>query len=96
MIVNNLLINVYTLCLSGRHCCLWCHIRTNDMQVPRKTRGPSRERSLDTLAHDHQQYLAAGGNIRNAKDFNNVIGPYFFEIPLNQVYYTLPNAKVQG
>ena len=96
MIVNIILRNAYTLCLSGRHSCLWCHIRTDDMKVPRKTRGPSQERSLDTLAHDYQQYLAAGGDIRKAKDFNNVIGPYVFEIPLNQVRYMLPNAKVRG
>jgi hypothetical protein len=59
------------------------------MKVPKKIRGLSRERSLDTLVHDYQQYLASGGDIRNAKDFNNVIGPYFFEIPLEQVQILL-------
>ena len=44
-------------------------------------------------ANNYHQYLAAGVDIRNAKDFNTVIGPYFFEIPLNQVCYMLPNAK---
>ena len=74
------------LCVSGRHSCLWCHICTDQMKIPKNIRGLQRERSLDTLAYDYQQFLAAGGDIRNAKKHNNVIGPYFFDIPLDQVH----------
>ncbi len=29
--------------------------------------------------------MADGGDLQKAKEFNNVISPYFFEIPLDQV-----------
>ena len=44
-----------------------------------------------TLEEDYRQFMAAGGDIRNAKNHNNVIAPYFFEVPLDQVntnYFT--------
>ena len=55
------------------------------MKLPQSVRGVSRERSLDTLEYDYQQFMASGGDIRKAKDYHNVIGPYFFQVPLDQV-----------
>ena len=73
----------------GRHCCLWCHIKSDQLKVAKHIRGTCRERSLATLDEDYSQFMAAGGDIRNAKDHNNVIAPYFFEVPLDQVNYQL-------
>uniref|UniRef100_A0A1X7V868 Uncharacterized protein n=1 Tax=Amphimedon queenslandica TaxID=400682 RepID=A0A1X7V868_AMPQE len=42
-------------------------------------------RTLDKLTARHTAFLEAGGNIKNAKHFCNVIGQYFFDIPLTQV-----------
>jgi len=37
------------------------------------------------LKEDHEAFVAAGGDLQKAKEYNNVIAPYFFEIPLDQV-----------
>ena len=31
--------------------------------------------------------MANGGNIKTAKNYNNVICPFYFDIPLDQVQY---------
>lgn len=59
------------------------------MILPKAVRGCSEARSLISLRNDHNQFLAAGGNIQNAKYFHNVISPYFLEIPLEQVIATI-------
>ena len=56
------------------------------MKTPKSIRGPSTERTLETLKKDYEGLVAAGGNIQLAKKYHNVIHPYFFEIPLDQVY----------
>ena len=38
-----------------------------------------------TLQDDYSAFMAAGGDMRRAKNFNNITAPYFFEIPLDQV-----------
>ncbi len=42
-------------------------------------------RSLDTLTEDLRRFTDAGANLENAKLYNNVIAPPFFDIPLDQV-----------
>ena len=69
----------------GRHNCLWCEVRSNELKIPLSIHDPSTQRSLQTLQVDYTGFVAAGGNIRQVKDHHNVIHPYFFEIPLNQV-----------
>ena len=56
------------------------------MGIPADARRESQLRSLQTLQDDYGAFMAAGGDIRRAKHFNNVIAPYFLEIPLDQVY----------
>ncbi len=51
----------------------------------RKSRGRSPARSLASLQADLQRFRAAGGNIKNAKLYNNVISD-LFNIPISQVY----------
>ena len=72
-------------CILGRHNCLWCEIRADKLKIPRSERGLSKKRSLATLENDYAGFMAAGGDIRQAKNHNNVINPYLFAIPLNQV-----------
>ena len=42
-------------------------------------------RTLDTLAKDHKKFLAAGGNVKQVKEYHNVLQEPFFEIPIDQV-----------
>ncbi len=70
----------------GRHCCLWCIIRSADLKVPLCVRGHSPLRSLQTLMEDHKKFVDAGADLKKAKEFNNVIGKAFFPIPLEKVY----------
>ena len=72
----------------GKHSCLWCEISSNQLKIPCGERPPSQLRSLQSLRRDYDGFVGAGGDVRHAKDFNNVIQPYFFEIPLNQVMTT--------
>ncbi len=52
------------------------------------TREPSLPRSLQTLNQDHTRFLEDGqGNLKKAKEFNNVIGTPFFNIPIDHVRY---------
>ena len=72
---------------AGRHPCLWCTIRVDQLKQPRHARGKLPPRTLDSLQADYLQFATTGkGDIRKAKEFNNVIGPVFFNVPLSQVH----------
>ena len=74
-----------TLMYAGRHCCLWCHIESSALQSPPHIHGAVTPRTDATLASDLQDFQRNGSNIKNAKNFNNVIRKPFFPIPLTQV-----------
>ena len=68
---------------SGRHCCLWCLARSDQLKNP-----PSSFtlRMTDTIISDHHRFVAAGANLKRAKEFNNSIDePFFRELPIDQV-----------
>ncbi len=69
----------------GRHCCLWCDVTYTDLQKPKAARGTSQKRTLESLKEAHDEFVAAGSNIKNAKFFKNVIDEAFFDIPVNHV-----------
>ena len=70
----------------GRHPCLWCTIRGDEMKVPRDQRSTPSQRSLNSLEADYLQFQANGkGDIRKVKDYNNVMERPFFNIPITQV-----------
>lgn len=69
----------------GRHNCLWCTIRSSDLKTPLQVRGRSPARSLESLRSDHQKFVNAGSQLKQAKEFNNAIHEPFFDIPLDQV-----------
>ena len=74
------------LCSIGRHCCLWCHIRSDQLKLQPASRGPIQPRSTHSIVSDHDRFMAAGGNIKNAKSFNNCISrPFFPQLYLSQV-----------
>ena len=85
-------------CISGRHCCLWCHIASADLRIPLSVRGRLPERTLATLQRDHSNFMADGGDITKAKFFNNAIAPVLLDIPLDRVqaalYKTWLNTNV--
>ena len=80
-------------CTIGRHCCLFCQIDSKSLSIPRQEQGTHRDRTLQTLQDDFSGFTKAGGNIKKAKMFNNVISPYFFDIPIDQV--KIPICLVQ-
>ena len=45
----------------GRHCCLWCTIRGDQLKVPLSQRGRLPQRSLESLKHDHQRFMMLEG-----------------------------------
>ena len=80
------------LCTAGRHCCLWCHIKSSDLKIPLSDRGRSPDRTLQNLKSDNHKFLLTGGNIKNAKHFNNVIDKAMFDIPLTQVSHQIAKS----
>ena len=56
-------------------------------QLPIASRPACAKRTLETLKRDYAKFRANGGNIRHAKNFNNVIGEAMFDIPLDQVCF---------
>ena len=84
----------------GRHCCLCCKIPKDEMKIARNSRGESEKRTLDSLKEDFESFSLSGGDIKNAKHYNNVIAKYLFDIPLDQVikyeesFYNLISGSV--
>ena len=70
----------------GRHCCLWCDIRSDQLKIPRADRQRLKKRTLESLKSDHDDFLKAGGDLKKAKLYNNAISQHFFDIPLTQVH----------
>lgn len=71
----------------GRHCCLWCDIKKDNLKcAPTDRDDDPTLRSLESLEKDHSDFMSVGkGDLRKAKEHNNVIGKAFFNIPLGQV-----------
>jgi CRISPR/Cas system-associated protein Cas10 (large subunit of type III CRISPR-Cas system) len=70
---------------SGRHRCLWCEIPSDALKTPREERGRHTARTLERIKSDYSEFLSSGGNVKNAKKFNNVMGEHFMEVALDQV-----------
>ncbi len=75
----------------GRHRCLWCLIGSDTLKIPRQDRGRHTLRTLPGITEDLNRFLASGGNIKNAKHFNNVMGSHFFDVDLDNVSTILIN-----
>ena len=58
----------------GVHCCLWCHITSQNIQQSRLLRGDCERRSLVTLRMSHQKFTKKGqGKKSVASAYNNCI-----------------------
>ena len=55
------------------------------MQLPKADRRISLPRTLESLDTDYNNFTENGGNIKDAKFYNNVIDTYMFNIPIDQV-----------
>ena len=77
----------YECTLTGRHCCLWCHIRQDQLksELTPGLLASSNLHTLDTIINDHNRFVANGGDHKRAKDYHNALCEPFFDIPLNQV-----------
>ena len=72
----------------GRHPCLWCEIKQEEMKIPKDKRD-STKRTLYSLETDLAAFREAGGNLKHAKQYNNVIDDVYFNISIDHVinYY---------
>ena len=80
-----------TMYTAGLHCCLWCTIPSAKLATPLARRGKSPQRTLDSLCSDHARFLRDGGNIKKAKEYNNVIEEHLFDISLDNVKMYSPD-----
>jgi len=55
------------------------------MKLPRDERSPTILRTLKNLRKQHQKFLDAGGDTKEAKNYFNVIHQAIFDIPIEQV-----------
>lgn len=78
----------------GRHNCLWCLIKREELITPTDTRGLSEQRTLTKIKEDYQRFVAAGAIHEHAKEFNNVMAPHFFDIPISQVQHSHNTKQV--
>ena len=70
----------------GKHFCLWCHLKYEDIQVPLDTRGKAKKRKLRTMIRDNKRFVTEGkANLVQAGNFNNVIHKPLWNIPLSHV-----------
>lgn len=70
----------------GRHCCLYCNTTYANMQPQKKDQAANTPRSLKTLQEKLNKFRTAGGNdIKNAKQYDNVIDDAMFNVELDQV-----------
>ena len=70
--------------LLGKHCCLWCLCTKEDIQLP--SISAIVHQTTESIFEDYKKVISFGGNLRNAKTFNNIVRKPFFRIPLSQVY----------
>ena len=70
--------------LLRKHCCLWCLCTKEDIQLP--SISAIVHRTTESIFEDYKMFVSSGGNLRNAKTFNNVVRKPFFRIPLSRVY----------
>ena len=90
---QGLQVRIRLLCAYERvHSCLWCHIASDQLRTPLITRGYSPSRTLETLKRDYDRFSQSGGNIKHAKNYNNVIQPYMWENRYN--YHTFCRIRV--
>ena len=55
------------------------------MKTERKKRGDKEKRTLESLTNDFESFMMSGGDIKKAKNHNNVISKFLFDVPLDQV-----------
>uniref|UniRef100_A0A1X7US34 Uncharacterized protein n=1 Tax=Amphimedon queenslandica TaxID=400682 RepID=A0A1X7US34_AMPQE len=68
------LCNIYGLSgASGRHCCLWCNVASDQLKIDRSTRNSSTiiQHSLSFLHQQHHDFQLNGANLMMAKLFDN-------------------------
>ncbi|XP_078682183.1 uncharacterized protein LOC144916734 [Branchiostoma floridae x Branchiostoma belcheri] len=60
----------------GTHPCLWCQVSKVDMKKAKNQRQQSPARTLTEMAEHHRQFRENGqGELRKAKEYQNVIAP---------------------
>ena len=60
---------------SSKHPCCWCNVSSDSLQ------NCGSPRTFQTLADQYHNFIAAGGQLSKAKEFDNVVHPSLLEIP---------------
>ncbi|XP_012564898.2 uncharacterized protein LOC101240152 [Hydra vulgaris] len=77
---------------TGRHCCLFCNATSTDMKGIESQSAEIKVRTLENLYTDYKSFIEKGGQLYDAKHFNNVITEPMLKIPLDQV--SLPSLHM--
>ena len=71
----------------GRHCCLWCLIKQDQLKLSPAVRPAIQLRTISSILADNQRFVDAGSNPKNVKHFNNcLLEPLLTNFPLTQVH----------
>ena len=68
---------------SGFHPCLWC--QKDKQKIQTQEAGSAKERSLQCLEENYNNFLLSGSEIKNAKYHFNVIHPPMLDIDIHHV-----------
>ena len=68
----------------GKYPCLWCHIEKNDIQNEVDSKS-AEERNLKTMQRNLDDFNESGKDIKNAKEYFNVINHPLLNIDLDMV-----------
>lgn len=71
----------------GKHPCLFCDATKEQLKNPDGK--IFSQRTLETLDQDLKDFQDNGGNLKEAKAYNNVIEERLFNVPLDQVSFDL-------
>ena len=82
---------------SGRHCCLWCYATYDQMRQDSETREHINKRTLESIKKDLELFKEKfGGNLKHAKEANNIIDDIYFPIPIDQVHFICIQQKLNN
>ena len=71
---------------AGIHCCLWCHITKDGMQLPLAQRRKSSEQTIESIRSDNASFRIEGdSNKSKASKFNNCINKPLWNIAIDHV-----------
>ena len=75
---------------ASKHPCLYCKATNTQFQTPQSKRPHSEKRTYKNIEKDNRAYVKAGGQIKNAKAYNNAIHKPLLKIDQDFMQVTPP------